>query len=152
MKLRTYSDLIKIPDFEGRFSYLKLYGKVGEATFGYDRYLNQMLYRSRRWREEIRDFVIIRDDGCDLGVKSRRILSEDYMCGSKRVNLRNKIIVHHMNPITVEQVLDEDPLVYDPEYLICTSLSTHNAVHYGDPNLLTELPIERHPNDTCPWR
>jgi hypothetical protein len=134
---RTYRELRRLKTFEDRYQYLRLAGIVGESTFGYDRYLNQILYASKRW-SNTRDIVIVRDDGNDLGVEGYEI--------------RGRIIVHHMNPITIEDVeLDRD-FVYDPEYLICTTINTHNAIHYGDESLLPKLPIERRKNDTCPWR
>lgn len=135
--IRTYSELITFPTFKERFNYLKLDGLVGESTFGFDRYLNQMFYRSQRWKE-IRDFVIIRDNGCDLGVEGYEIHS--------------RIVIHHMNPITIEDIRKESEFLLDPEFLICTIHNTHNAIHYGDENLLIKAPIERSKNDTCPWK
>ena len=136
--IKTYSELITFETFEERYEYLRLDGVVGEETFGFDRYLNQEFYqRSQEWKH-IRDLVIIRDQGCDLGIDGREI--------------RGKIIVHHMNPITKDDLLNRTPFLLDPEYLICTLKSTHDAIHYGDENLLMKGPIERKPNDTCPWR
>ena len=135
--IRTYSELITFPTFKERFNYLKLDGLVGESTFGFDRYLNQMFYRSQRWKE-IRDFVIIRDNGCDLGIEGYEIHS--------------RIVIHHMNPITIEDIRKESEFLLDPEFLICTIHNTHNAIHYGDENLLIKAPIERSKNDTCPWK
>lgn len=127
-----------LPTFEERFEYLRLNGRVGEDTFGFDRYLNQNLYqRNPKWRAA-RNQVIIRDNGCDLGIEGREIYG--------------KIIVHHMNPITIEDIEKESDFIFDPEYLICVTHNTHNAIHYGDENLLTRGPIERTKNDTCPWR
>lgn len=123
--------------FEERFEYLKLVGVVGESTFGYDRFLNQMLYTSKEWRR-IRNNIIIRDNGCDLGV-------EGY-------DIPDTIIVHHMNPISIEDLKEFSPDVLDPEYLICVSHNTHNAIHYGDKSLLPIETIERKPGDTCPWK
>jgi hypothetical protein len=137
MIIRTYSELITIPTFEERYEYLRLGGKVGEETFGFDRYLNQTFYKSDPWLE-VRDFVIIRDYGCDLAVKGREI--------------HGRIIVHHMNPITIEDVLRKSKYLLDPEYLISTVKNTHDAIHYGDSSLLISDPIERTKNDTCPWR
>jgi len=137
MITRTYSDLIKLPTFEERFRYLRLGGVVGEDTFGFDRYLNQVFYRSRRWKE-IRDHVIIRDNGCDLGVEGREI--------------HERIIIHHMNPIRLSDIESESAYLLNPEYLISTIHSTHNAIHYGDESLLIKAPVERSKNDTCPWR
>lgn len=138
MNIKTYSELITFPTFEERYRYLKLDGVVGEDTFGFDRYLNQEFYqRDQEWKR-IRDFIIIRDQGCDLGVEGREI--------------RGKILVHHMNPITKDDILKRSELLLNPEYLICTLKSTHDAIHYGDENLLMKGPVERKPNDTCPWR
>lgn len=135
--IRTYSELITLPTFEERFRYLKLGGKVGEDTFGFDRYLNQVFYRSAKWKE-IRDYVIIRDNGCDLGMEGHEI--------------HQRILVHHMNPITKEDILRESEFLLDPEYMICTIKNTHDAIHYGDESLLMTAPIERRKNDTCPWK
>lgn len=141
MKIRTYSELIKLETFEERFDYLKLNGEVGMATFGSDRYLNQMFYRSPEWRRKggIRDQVILRDNGCDLGVEGYDIF-----------NKRN-LFIHHMNPITVEDIMERREWILDPEYLICCSYNTHNAIHYGDKDLLPKLPVERKPRDTIFW-
>lgn len=137
-KIRTYSELITFPTFKERFNYLKLDGAVGEDTFGYDRYINQQLYqRNPRWKKA-RDIVIIRDNGCDLGVEGFEIFG--------------KIIVHHMNPITLDDILNDRDWIYDPEYLICTVHNTHNAIHYGDEKQLITAPIVRTKNDTCPWK
>ena len=135
--IRTYSDLIKIPTFEERFEYLKLSGSIGDSTFGFERYLNQILYRSKEWKH-IRDCVIFRDNGCDLGIKDRLI--------------GGRIIVHHMNPISIKDVENRDKKIFDPEYLICVSHITHNALHYGDENLLIKDYVGRSPNDTSPWK
>lgn len=134
---RTYSELMKLKTFEERFEYLKLDGRVGEATFGRDRLLNQVLYSSAKWKRFRRD-IIIRDGGCDLGVEGYEL--EWYAN------------VHHINPITVEDVLNEDPAVYDPENVITTSDNTHKAIHYSNENILVTAPVERTPNDTCPWK
>ena len=139
MSIKTYSELITLPTFEERYRYLRIGGKVGEETFGFDRYLNQLFYRSDEWRE-IRDYVIIRDNGCDLGMLDREIPSGV------------KILVHHMNPITIEDVMKRSKFLLDPEYLISTIKNTHDAIHYGDESLLITAPIERRRNDTCPWR
>lgn len=137
-KLRTYSELILLPTFEERFRYLNLSGIVGEDTFGFDRYLNQKFYRSAEWRK-IRDQVIVRDMGCDLGIEDRLI--------------PGKILIHHMNPISDRDIRYATDLLVNPEYLICVSHATHNAIHYGDENLLiASTPIVRTPYDTCPWR
>lgn len=137
--IRTYSELMKLSTFEERYEYLKLGDKVGEETFGSDRYLNQLLYGSDKWKR-IRAFVITRDRGCDLGMSDREI--PDGV----------KIFVHHMNPITVEDVLNESEFVFNPEYLITTIKITHDAIHYGDSELLYKDPVIRSKNDTCPWR
>lgn len=135
--IRTYSELITLPTFEERYEYLRLDGKVGTETFGFDRYLNQVFYRSQKWKT-IRDHVIIRDNGCDLGVEGHEIYG--------------KILIHHMNPITLEDIERESDFLLDPEFLICTVLNTHNAIHYGDDSLLIKAPIERRKYDTCPWK
>lgn len=137
MKIKTYSELSELTTFKERFEYLRLDGAVGESTFGYDRYLNQVFYRSQVWKR-IRDTVIIRDNGCDLGILGREIY--------------DKIIIHHMNPITIQDIEKESEFLLNPEYLICVTHNTHNAIHYGDTNLLIDEPIVRTPFDTCPWR
>ena len=137
MIIRTYSELIKLPTFEERFQYLKLDGDVGVETFGFDRYLNQAFYSSDEWKS-IRNQVIIRDNGCDLGIEGREIYK--------------RIIIHHMNPITKEDLLYRTEYLLNPEYMICTMKNTHDAIHYGDENLLFKDPIERKADDTCPWR
>ena len=134
--IRTYRELNRLKTFKDRYDYLRLDGEVGQSTFGYDRYLNQLLYKSGIWRET-RDIVIIRDQGCDLG-------DLDY-------EIKGRLYVHHMNPITVEDIKNRDEKVFDPEFLICTSHNTHNAITYGNESLLPQLPIERRKNDTCPW-
>ena len=137
MSIRTYSELIKLPTFEERFRYLSLEGVVGASTFGFDRYLNQVFYRSQRWKK-IRDHVILRDNGCDLAMEGYEIY--------------DRILVHHMNPITIQDIERESEYLIDPEFLISTVHNTHNAIHYGDESLLPILPVERRPNDTCPWK
>ena len=137
MSIRTYSELITIPTFEERYQYLRLNGRVGEETFGFDRWLNQRFYKDPEWLK-IRDEVIIRDNGCDLAIPGREIYS--------------RILIHHMNPITKDDILQRSKYLLDPEYLICTIKNTHDAIHYGDENLLVKGPVERKPNDTCPWR
>ena len=137
MKIRTYSELIKLPTFKERYQYLILDGSVGADTFGFDRYLNQLFYRSQKWRA-IRDRVIVRDDGCDLGVEGYTIYG--------------KIIIHHMNPITLDDIMNESDYLLNPEFLIATTHNTHNAIHYSDESLLISDPIVRTKNDTCPWR
>lgn len=134
---RTYRELTKLPTFEERFQYLRLNGTVGRDTFGFDRYLNQRFYRSAQWKR-IRDSVIIRDNGCDLGIADRTIYG--------------RILIHHMNPISPDDIYRQTDLLLDPEYLICVSHDTHNAVHYGDESQLVTMPPERRPGDTCPWK
>lgn len=134
---KCYSELITIPTFIERYRYLRLGGKVGEDTFGFDRYLNQIFYKDPEWLRT-RDLVIIRDGGCDLAMPDREILS--------------RILVHHINPITKEDIINRDPKLFDLENLISTVKNTHDAIHYGDENLLIIEPIERSQNDTCPWR
>ena len=136
-KIKTYSELIQLPTFLDRFNYLKIGGAVGRMTYGHDRYLNQVLYSSDEWKRFRRD-IILRDNGCDLACEDREIYT--------------RAIVHHLNPITVEDVLRRDPMIFDPENVITTWLRTHNAIHYGDESLLLLDPIERTKNDTCPWR
>ena len=135
--MRTYSELMKLKTFEERFSYLRLDGRVGEDTFGFDRYLNQGFYRSKEWKQ-IRDFVILRDNGCDLGCADREIAG--------------KVIIHHMNPITSADIVHGSDLLTDPEYLIAVSHDTHNAIHYGDEELLPKPFAVRRAGDTCLWR
>ena len=135
--IRTYSELITFQTFKERYKYLQLSGFVGKETFGFDRYLNQNFYRSQEWKK-IRDYVIIRDNGCDLGIEDRVI--------------HGKIIIHHMNPINSKDIQNVSDYLMNPEYLICTTHQTHNAIHYGDENLLMTNPIERTANDTCPWK
>jgi len=137
MILRTYKDLRRLGTILDRFEYLKLGGQVGESTFGFDRYLNQAFYRSREW-QEARRAVILRDGGCDLGI-------EGYEIGKG-------LVVHHMNPITIDDILSRRDEIFDPEFLICVSDRTHKAIHYGDAELLPKDPVERKPGDTCPWR
>ena len=137
MSIRTYSELITIPTFEERFEYLQLKGTVGKDTFGYDRYLNQVLYSSPEWKR-LRNQIIIRDDGCDLACDG--------------YDVYGKVLIHHLNPITVEDVLARSRKVFDPDNLVCVSHNTHNAIHYGDVDLLVTGPIIRTKNDTCPWR
>ena len=137
MSIRTYSELITIPTFEERFEYLQLKGLVGKDTFGYDRYLNQVLYRSPEWKR-LRNQIIIRDGGCDLACDG--------------YDIYDKVLIHHLNPITVEDVLARSRKVFDPDNLVCVSHNTHNAIHYGDMDLLVTGPIIRTKNDTCPWR
>ena len=137
-RIKRYSELIQLPTFKERYEYLKLDGRVGEETFGFDRYINQIFYkRSADWKH-IRNQVIVRDNGCDLGIEGYEI--------------HERILVHHMNPLTLEDLENESEFLLDPEYLISTTHNTHNAIHYGDSNLLILDPIVRTQNDTCPWR
>lgn len=136
--IRTYSELMKLSTFEERYEYLRLGGQVGEETFGFDRYLNQIFYKSPEWLR-VRNYVITRDGGCDLAMSDREIREA-------------KILIHHMNPITKEDILNRSDYLLNPEYLICTIKNTHDAIHYGDSELLYKDPVERSKNDTCPWR
>lgn len=135
--IKSYDALIKLPTFEERFEYLKLSGNVGQLTFGYDRYLNQVFYRSSEWKKFRRE-IILRDQGCDLGMPDREIFE--------------KIEIHHINPITIEDIENGSSMLLDYDNVICTSPMTHKAIHYGDISLLPRDPIERKPNDMCPWK
>lgn len=137
-RLRTYSELKKLKTFEERFDYLKLDGIVGEESFGFDRWLNQTFYRSKEWRL-MRDYIITRDLGCDLGISDREIIDE-------------MILIHHMNPISKEDIINKTDFLLNPEYLITTIDNTHRAIHYGNKEMLDHPPIERYINDQCPWR
>lgn len=139
MKIRTYSELILLPTFEERYRYLRIGGRVGKETFGFDRYLNQVFYKSGEWLD-IRDYVISRDNGCDLGMLDREIPD------------KVPILVHHMNPVTKEDILRRSKFLLDPEYLISTVKNTHDAIHYGDDSILFTGLIKRCENDTCPWK
>lgn len=134
---KSYSELIQFPTFLERFRYLQIGGTVGADTFGHDRYLNQILYRTAEWKR-FRNRIILRDQGYDLGCEGYEIFG--------------KVIVHHINPITIEDILRRDHKIFDPDNVISTCLDTHNAIHYGDESLLITDPIERKPNDTCSWR
>ena len=134
---KSYSELLTLPTFRERYDYLKLTGAVGDETFGAERYLNQVLYNSAEWKRARRE-VLMRDDGCDLADPTHPLF--------------DKVIVHHINPITIEDVVNRAPSLFDPENLICVSHATHNAIHYGDATQLQDLPPERTPNDTCPWK
>lgn len=136
--MRTYTELLTLPTIKERYEYLKLGGSVGVVTFGGDRIFNQKFYASRKWKD-IRRQVIIRDLGCDLGIEGYEV--------------NDRITIHHMNPITREDIRNEDwDYLTNPEYLISCSYLTHEAIHFGDQSLLPKVPIERRPNDTCPWR
>lgn len=137
--VKRYSELQLLLTFDERFKYLKLHGKVGEETFGFERYLNQVLYRSKEWKR-VRNLVIVRDNGCDLGIPGREIAKGD------------KLIIHHMNPISIQDILDRSPTIFDLDNLICCTEMTHNAIHYGDENLMLMDISERRPGDTCPWK
>jgi len=137
--IRTYSELILLPTFEERFNYLKLDGSIGQDTFGFDRYLNQIFYRSPEWKQ-IRNFVITRDMGCDLAIPEREIINQ-------------QILIHHMNPLTKDDIINKSDFLLNTEFLICTTKRTHNAIHYSDDRILqNSFPIVRTKNDQCPWR
>lgn len=136
--IRTYKELSRLESFEDRFNYLRLDGQVGRDTFGFDRIFNQRFYRSKEWKS-LRDFVIIRDNGCDLGVDGHEIHGQ-------------RIIIHHLNPISIEDIENHSDFLMNPEYLVTTIHNTHNAIHYGDTDLLITAPIERSKYDTCPWK
>ena len=136
-RIRTYSELITFPTFEERYQYLRLNGSVGRETFGFDRYMNQFFYRSPEWKK-VRKEVIARDNGCDLGVEGREIFG--------------RVLIHHMNPISPEDIRDRSDLLLNPEFLITTVHNTHQAIHYGDESLLILSPIQRARHDTCPWK
>lgn len=133
---KTYNELIMLPTFEERFEYLKLSGYVGKETFGYDRYLNQVLYRSYEWKQ-LRNQIILRDKGCDLAIEGREIF--------------DKILVHHINPITLEDINERRPIIFDPNNLITVSFNTHQAIHYSSADILIKDPVERKPGDTNLW-
>ena len=137
MSIKTYTELSQLNSFEDRYRYLRLGGSVGIDTFGFDRYLNQIFYRSDKWKH-IRDKIILRDNGCDLGVEGYEIYG--------------RILIHHMDPITINDIEQESEFLLDPEFLISTTHNTHNAIHYGNEDLLIKVPLERTKFDTCPWR
>lgn len=134
--IRTYSELRRLETLDERFEYLSLRGSVGDTTFGFDRWMNQEFYRSKEWRD-LRYFVINRDNGCDLGVEGFEI--------------HERPAIHHMNPMTTQDIVDSNPANLDPEFLVMTSQLTHNAIHYGDKKLLRRGPVERTPGDTRLW-
>lgn len=135
--IRTYSELACLETFEERFKYLELDGQVGQETFGFDRYLNQKFYRSPEWKR-VRQEVILRDNGCDLGIEDRPIFGN--------------VIIHHINPMSVDDIKHKETWVLDPDFLICTCKRTHDAIHYSDESIIFSEPIQRSPNDTCLWR
>lgn len=135
--IKCYSELITFPTFKERFQYLQLNGRVGKNTFGFNRYINQNFYRSLEWKR-IRDQVILRDNGCDLGIEGHEIYG--------------RVLIHHMNPITIADIESMNDYLTNPEYLVCVTHDTHNAIHYGDESLICTGLIERQPNDTCPWK
>lgn len=136
-KIKSYSELITLPTFEERFKYLELDGAVGAETFGFDRYLNQVFYRSAEWKR-VRREVILRDNGCDLGIEDRPIFS--------------RVHIHHINPISIDDIKSKEDWILNPEFLISTSKRTHDAIHFSDESILFTEPIVRSPNDTVPWR
>lgn len=136
---RSYSELMRLETAEERFEYLRLSGKIGESTFGFDRYLNQALYTSYEWKK-FRRGIILRDNGCDMALPDRGIPKGAIL------------VLHHINPLTEEDLKERSPALFDPENVICVSDRTHRAIHYGDISLITVAPIERRPNDTCPWK
>ena len=136
--IRTYSELKELKTFEERFKYLKLGGVVGAETFGFDRYFNQKFYTTTEWKQ-LRNHIIVRDLGCDLGCEDHEIFGQ-------------RIVIHHMNPINLEDIEKKSDFLLNPEFLITTIHSTHNAIHYGDESLIITAPIERRRNDTCPWK
>lgn len=136
-KIRRYSELIEIDDYAKRYEYLKLGGKVGTETFGFERYLNQKFYQSSEWKR-VRDAIIIRDNGCDMAFPGREIQS--------------KIIIHHINPVLPSDIIDKEDWILNPEFLVCVSKQTHDAIHYGDKSMLVLDPVVRTKNDACPWR
>ena len=134
---KTYLELIQLDSYDERFEYLKIGGFVGEETFGSDRYLNQALYTSPEWRK-FRNRIIVRDNGCEMGLDNLKI--------------NKRVIIHHINPITPEDIVNRDPKIFDPNNVVCVSHALHQAIHYGDKNLLPVMPVERTPHDTCPWK
>jgi hypothetical protein len=136
MTTRTYAELSRIDSFEDRFEYLRLHGEVGRSTFGFDRFVNQRFYQSREWKSA-RDFVIVRDQGCDLGVPEYEIHGE--------------LLVHHINPIVLDDIVHGEEWIFDPEFLITTTHATHNAIHYSDASLLPKIVVSRRPGDTKLW-
>lgn len=145
--IRTYSELISLPTFEERLEYLKVPGIVGDETFGLDRYLNQEFYKSKEWRQ-VRNTVITRDCGCDLGILDK----DEY--GNYIYEIPDKILIHHLKPLTREDIINKTKYLLDPEYLVCVSNRTHRIIHYGNTDVLNiyQDPIIRTKNDTCPWR
>ena len=136
-RIRTYKELVSIDNYLDRYKYLKLGGAVGQETFGFERYLNQKFYRTDEWRK-VRDYVIVRDNGCDMAFNGREIHS--------------RILIHHLNPVMPNDILERQSWILDPEFLVCVCKQTHDAIHYGDESLLLLDPVIRTKNDTCPWR
>ena len=135
--MKNYSELIKLPTFSERFQYLSIGGEVGKETFGYERYLNQKFYKSKEWRD-LRNYIIVRDKGCDMALDGYEI--------------PGRVIIHHMNPIGSQDITSRTEFLMNPEYLVCVSYDTHNAIHYGNEQLITLEHTVRIANDTCPWR
>ena len=135
--IRRYSELVRIPTFEERYEYLRLSGAIGIDTFGFDRYLNQQFYHSKEWRS-LRDWIIVRDGACDLAIPGR--------------DVEKGIVIHHMNPVDMKDIIEVTEYLMNPDYLICTSDNTHKAIHYGTKDNLIRDPIKRTQFDTCPWR
>lgn len=138
VKIKSYSEISKLLTFDERFQYLKLDGFVGKETFGFDRIFNQLFYRSAEWKR-IRNLVIVRDNGCDLGVDGYDIYG-------------SRVLIHHMNPISLDDIENHTDYLLNPDFLITTTHRTHNAIHYGDDRLFTREPVVRKANDTCPWK
>lgn len=145
--IRSYKELSRLETFEERFNYLKLNGRVGKETFGFDRVFNQAFYTSPKWRS-IRNQIIVRDNGCDLGIEGYEI---NYVVVNDKI-IRPRIFIHHMNPISLDDIENNTEFLMNPDYLITTTFATHQAIHYGDVSLLATSPIERRRNDTCPWK
>lgn len=152
MLKKTYSELIRIPTFEERLLYLQTNSKIGESTFGFDRYLNQALYTSDYWLNEVKPKIIIRDNACDLAMKGYEIVGDIYLRDGRKFRKNSRIIVHHIDPITKQDIIDRSDKLFDPENLVCCSIDTHNLIHFGRKDITLSLPIERTKNDTCPWR
>lgn len=149
--IRTYTELIKLPTFEERFEYLKLNGRVGSSTFGRERYLNQVLYKSPEWIS-CRDRIIVRDNGCDLGIEDRPIIPINSKSRPSKTKF-DLVYIHHLNPISIDDIINRSRKLFDPENLITVSYKTHQAIHYGSiESLMGTILVERAPNDTCLWK